>query len=89
MWSSGTATIAAGGSPSKLAQHCRSLEQSGALMTRILLTGAGGMLGHDLQAVLADYDLTAMTRVDLDITDQEAVNQAISGHEVVVNAAAY
>jgi len=58
-------------------------------MTRILLTGAGGMLGHDLQAVLADYDLTAMSRADLDITDQEAVNQAVAGHDVVVNAAAY
>lgn len=58
-------------------------------MTRILLTGAGGMLGHDLQAVLADCDLTAMTRVDLDITDQDAVNQAVTGHDVVVNAAAY
>lgn len=58
-------------------------------MTRILLTGASGMLGHDLQSVLADYDLTAMARADLDITDQEAVDRAVAGHDVVVNAAAY
>src|SRR5205809_2609479 len=40
-------------------------------MTRWLVTGAGGMLGTDLVAVLRDRDadLTALTRADLDITD--------------------
>ena len=42
-------------------------------MTRLLVTGAGGMLGRDLVAVLAarrDLKVTAATRADLDITDR-------------------
>ena len=58
-------------------------------MTRILLTGAGGMLGLDLVSVLSGHDVTAMGRPDLDITDADAVDRAVSGHYVVVNAAAY
>jgi dTDP-4-dehydrorhamnose reductase len=58
-------------------------------MTRILLTGAGGMLGHDLVATLSDADLDARTREELDITDAEAVARAVEGVDVVINAAAY
>jgi dTDP-4-dehydrorhamnose reductase len=58
-------------------------------MTRILLTGAGGMLGHDLHSILHEYDLTATTRADLDITDQDAVDRAVADCDVVINAAAY
>ena len=58
-------------------------------MTRLLLTGAAGMLGRDLVDVLSDYDITATTRDQLDITDAAAVDQAASGHDVVINAAAY
>jgi len=58
-------------------------------MTRILLTGAGGMLGHDLVSVLRGRDVTAATRSELDITDATAVEQAVSGHDVIINAAAY
>jgi dTDP-4-dehydrorhamnose reductase len=58
-------------------------------MTRWLVTGAGGMLGQDLVAVLADRDVTAPTRAQLDICDAAAVAAAISGHDVVVNAAAW
>ena len=58
-------------------------------MTRILLTGAGGMLGHDLVSVLSGREVTALTRCELDITDATAVEDAVSGHDVVVNAAAY
>lgn len=58
-------------------------------MTRILLTGAGGMLGHDLVEVLRDYPLTATTRTQLDITRWDQVSQAVSAHDVVINAAAY
>lgn len=58
-------------------------------MTRYLITGAGGMLGQDLQQALAGRDVTALTRADLDITDAEAVTAAVAGHDVVVNAAAY
>lgn len=56
---------------------------------RYLITGASGMLGTDLRAVLADRDVTALRRADLDLTDLEAVRAAVAGHDVVVNAAAY
>ncbi|MFG1660147.1 dTDP-4-dehydrorhamnose reductase [Micromonospora chersina] len=61
-------------------------------MSRLLVTGAGGMLGRDLLAVLdarADLSVTATTRADLDITDPEAVRAAVAGHDVVINAAAW
>lgn len=58
-------------------------------MTRWLVTGAGGMLGHDLVAALAGRQLTALSRAQLDICDPAAVSAAISGHDVVVNAAAW
>jgi dTDP-4-dehydrorhamnose reductase len=58
-------------------------------MTRYLITGAAGMLGQDLQQALAGRDVTALSRADLDITDQAAVDAAVAGHDVVVNAAAY
>lgn len=56
---------------------------------RYLLTGAGGMLGHDLQRVLDGRNVTALSRADLDVTDLEAVRAASAGHDVIVNAAAY
>lgn len=58
-------------------------------MTRYLITGAGGMLGHDLRAALAGRDVTALTRTDLDVTDADAVRAAVVGHDVVINASAY
>lgn len=56
---------------------------------RYLITGAGGMLGRDLQAALADRSVTALTRLELDITDPVACADAVAGHDVVLNAAAY
>lgn len=58
-------------------------------MTRFLITGAGGMLGHDLQEALADREVTALTRAELDIADDGAAQEAVAGHDVVINAAAY
>ncbi|GGL66119.1 NAD(P)-dependent oxidoreductase [Curtobacterium citreum] len=58
-------------------------------MTRYLITGAAGMLGQDLQQALSGRDVTALSRADLDITDEQAVAAAVAGHDVVVNAAAY
>ena len=60
-------------------------------MTRWLVTGAGGMLGTDLVAVLRDRDAdhTALSRADLDITDAAACADAVKGHDVVVNTAAW
>jgi dTDP-4-dehydrorhamnose reductase len=56
---------------------------------RTLIAGASGMLGIDLQSAFADQDVTALRRADLDVTDLEAVRAAVSGHDVVINAAAY
>ena len=58
-------------------------------MTRYLIAGAGGMLGHDLLAVLADRDATGLTRAQLDVTDPAAAMSAVEGFDVVVNASAY
>jgi dTDP-4-dehydrorhamnose reductase len=58
-------------------------------MTRYLITGAGGMLGHDLQRALDGRDVVALDRRALDITDESAVRDAVAGFDVVVNAAAY
>lgn len=67
-------------------------------MTRYLVTGAGGMLGHDLLDVLRDGPpgdqadgaaVTAATRAELDITDAAQVRDLVEGHDVVLNAAAW
>ena len=58
-------------------------------MTRWLVTGAGGMLGHDLLAQLAGRDVLAQARSELDVTDAAAVDAALEGVDVVVNAAAW
>ena len=60
-------------------------------MTRWLITGAHGQLGSDLQRVLADEDVRAFGRSDLDVADLRAVADAIAEirPDVVVNSAAY
>jgi dTDP-4-dehydrorhamnose reductase len=58
-----------------------------------LVTGAAGMLGQDLVGVLRAQgeEVTALTRADLDITDQQAVCEAVAARRpaVVVNCAAW
>jgi dTDP-4-dehydrorhamnose reductase len=58
---------------------------------RWLVTGSTGMLGTDLVDVLHSLgeDVTAATRATLDVTDEAAVQAAVPGHDVVVNAAAW
>jgi dTDP-4-dehydrorhamnose reductase len=60
---------------------------------RILITGAGGMLGHDLIAAAdaAGHEPRGMTRAELDITDpaQTATAIAAAAPDVVINCAAY
>ncbi|WP_350347329.1 dTDP-4-dehydrorhamnose reductase [Agromyces sp. G08B096] len=56
---------------------------------KVLITGASGMLGRDLQAALSDREVTALGRADLDVTDASAAREAVDGHDVVINAAAY
>jgi dTDP-4-dehydrorhamnose reductase len=58
-------------------------------MTKILIAGANGMLGRDLQAVLDGRDVTALGRAALDVTDLDAVVAASAGHDVIINASAY
>jgi len=57
--------------------------------TRYLITGAAGMLGRDLQRVLAGRSVTALTRAQLDVTDAAAVRDAVADHDVVFNASAW
>jgi len=63
---------------------------------RILVTGAGGMLGQDVvrAARAAGDDTIALARADLDVADRDAVERALSdarvgGGDVVVNCAAW
>lgn len=62
-------------------------------MTRWLVTGAGGMLGRDLAALIdgGEEDCVALGRASLDITDPAAVRAALAGYrpDVVVNCAAW
>lgn len=58
-------------------------------VTRYLITGAGGMLGRDLQTALGGRAVTAAARRELDIADADAARDAVRGHDVVINAAAY
>jgi dTDP-4-dehydrorhamnose reductase len=62
-------------------------------VTRWLVTGAAGMLGRDLTALLTGRgeEFTGLTRADLDLTDETAVNAAVSSvkPDVVVNCAAW
>ena len=60
---------------------------------RILITGAGGMLGLDVQrAAEGDgHETVALTRAQLDITDADAVSAVVSAAraDAVVNCAAW
>ncbi|WP_298460419.1 dTDP-4-dehydrorhamnose reductase [uncultured Cellulomonas sp.] len=58
---------------------------------RWLVAGAGGMLGQDVVAALRDrgHDVTATDRTTLDVTAAGPVADAVRGHDVVVNCAAW
>ncbi|HEX8976963.1 MAG TPA: dTDP-4-dehydrorhamnose reductase [Solirubrobacteraceae bacterium] len=60
---------------------------------RILITGAGGMLGHDvgIAAGRRGHETVALSRRELDVGDPRAVDAAISeaAPEVVINCAAW
>ena len=47
------------------------------------------MLGSDLVAALAGREVTALTRADLNVVDAAATLEAVAGHDIVFNAAAY
>lgn len=58
---------------------------------KILITGAGGQLGSALQTTLANREVIALTRAELDITNFDEVRAAVSANRpnVVINCAAY
>lgn len=59
---------------------------------KVLITGCNGQLGRSLQATApTGTDLLCLGSAELDISQAEAVEQAIARHvpEVVINAAAY
>src|SRR5919204_4398356 len=58
---------------------------------RLLVTGAGGMLGTDLVGAAGGHDVIALARADLDITDQAAVLAALerARPDAVINCAAW
>jgi len=60
---------------------------------RMLITGAGGMLGHDVQAAADElgHEASGLTRAELDIRDADAVLRAVAElkPEAVINCAAW
>ncbi|MFN2611812.1 MAG: dTDP-4-dehydrorhamnose reductase [Solirubrobacterales bacterium] len=60
---------------------------------RVLVTGAGGMLGHDVVTLAegAVHDVVALTHADLDITDAAAVDRVFASvrPNAVINCAAW
>jgi dTDP-4-dehydrorhamnose reductase len=65
----------------------------GVLMSRWLVTGAGGMLGRDLVIALErrGESVTGLSHSDLDVTDSAAVGSAVDRNQpdVIVNCAAW
>jgi len=53
---------------------------------KVLITGAGGMLGRRLSLLPG---CTGMDRAGLDLLDADAVADAVTGYDVVINAAAW
>jgi dTDP-4-dehydrorhamnose reductase len=60
---------------------------------RLLVTGAAGMLGHDVAAAAtrAGHDVTPLSRRELDVTDPAAVSASIGAArpDAVINCAAW
>ena len=58
---------------------------------KILITGANGLLGHELSSLLKDHTLILLSHSQLDISDPESVNKQIdsSSPDIIINSAAY
>ena len=60
-------------------------------LMRVLITGAGGQLGTDLQLAFAADEVVALTRAELDLADRDQVLGAIcsASPDIIVNAGAW
>lgn len=58
---------------------------------RILITGAGGQVGHELVDAFADHDVTALDHAMLDVADRESVLAAVTTlrPDTIVHSAAW
>lgn len=56
---------------------------------RVLVAGAGGMLGRDLTESDSQHTFVGVTRAELDVTDAAACIRAAEGFDAIVNCAAY
>ena len=58
---------------------------------KILITGANGLLGHELSSLLKEHTLILLSHSQLDISDSESVNKQIdsSSPDIIINSAAY
>ena len=60
-------------------------------MKKILLTGVNGQVGHALQQKLADHEVFALNRDQLDLTDTAAIRRVVQKiqPDFIINPAAY
>ena len=60
-------------------------------MKKILLTGVNGQVGHALKTTLAQYEVVALSRAALDLTNSDAIRQVMREikPDLVINPAAY
>jgi dTDP-4-dehydrorhamnose reductase len=58
---------------------------------KVVLTGASGMLGHDLQIAFKDTEVAGFSSASLDVTKLDAVVERIrnAGPDIVIHAAAF
>jgi dTDP-4-dehydrorhamnose reductase len=56
---------------------------------RVLITGAGGQLGHALQQAFAGEDVFPLTRADWDVTSPPSDTVSQGGFDLVLHAAAW
>jgi dTDP-4-dehydrorhamnose reductase len=58
---------------------------------RVLITGAGGQLGQELERAFVGHETLAVAKANMDVADRNMVMQVIDrfGPEIVVHPAAY
>jgi len=61
------------------------------MKAKILIMGAGGQVGHQLAIATTPCEVIALTRSQLDITQQATVLDTVKSHQpdIIINAAAY